>query len=57
MHTGKKSKANRKYKIKKKKKNKKKLNETVYRSAVGNLLYLAVCTRPFIFFSVSKEVK
>jgi len=53
MNTGKKSKANRKYKIKKKKK----LNETVYRSAVGNLLYLAVCTRQFIFFSVSKEVK
>jgi len=32
-----------------------KFDSTIYRSAIGNLLYLAICTRHDILFSVSKS--
>ena len=32
-----------------------KFDPTIYRSAIGNLLYLAICTRHDILFSVSKS--
>ena len=31
-----------------------KFNKTNYRSAIGNLLYIVICTRPYIQFSVNK---
>jgi len=31
-----------------------KCNKTLYRSVIGNLLYLAICTRPDIVFPISK---
>jgi len=34
-----------------------KMDETKYRSAIGNLLYLSICTRPDIIYSVSKASK
>jgi len=34
-----------------------KCNETLYRSAIGNLLYLVICTRPDIIFPVSKAAR
>ena len=34
-----------------------KFNQTTYRSAIGNLLYIAICTRPDILFSVSKAAR
>jgi len=35
----------------------KKFNETFYRSAIGNLLYLAICTRTDILFSVNQATR
>ena len=32
-------------------------DEMTYRSAIGNLLYLAICTRPDILISVSKAFR
>jgi len=29
-------------------------NKTIYQSAIGNLLYLAICTHPDILFAVNK---
>jgi len=40
--------------INNKKLNEKSFNSTKYRQAVGNLLYLVICTGPDILFSVSK---
>jgi len=34
-----------------------KVDETKYRSIIGNLLYLSICTKPNIIFSVSKEAR
>jgi len=34
-----------------------KVDETKYRSIIGNLLYLSICTRPDIIFSVSKAAR
>ena len=34
-----------------------KFNQTTYRSAIGKLLYIAICTRPDILFSVSKAAR
>jgi len=34
-----------------------KVVNTIYRSAIGNLLYLAICTRPDIIYSVSKAAR
>jgi len=32
-------------------------NKTIYQSAIGNLLYLAICTRPGILFAVNKAAR
>ena len=34
-----------------------KVDETKYRSIIGNLLYLSICTRPDIIYSVSKAAR
>jgi len=34
-----------------------KFDETLHRSAIGNLLYLAICTRPDILFSISRAAR
>ena len=33
------------------------IDETKYRSLIGNLLYLAICTRPDIIYAVSKAAR
>jgi len=50
-------KTTKKKKKKQKKKKKKKFDPTTYCSAIGNILFLAVCARLDILFSVSKSAK